>query len=424
MSFIQVAAVLGALTSSVAAHGRVQGIVAGGVWYEGYDPSFQYQNPAPNVIGWTDPADQSNGFVQDYNGPDIICHLNATNAMSHAVVAAGDQVEFQWTVWPDSHHGPVLTYLANCNGPCESVDKTTLEFFKIDEGGLVSGSNPGTWASDQLIANNNSYVVNIPSSIAPGNYVARHEIIALHSAGTAGGAQPYPQCFNLQITGTGSEKPAGTPAEKLYSTSAPGMLVNIYQALSTYVIPGPSVISGATHVASQTAVAIKSNAIVGVTGSAAATPVASATSSAAVTSVASSAASSAIVSSSSSSSTVITAKAVVSSSSSSVSAPTTTAAPASSAVSAALSSAYTQVAGLSSQLPSAILTSILPTAVPTLAPSATANTTLPSKALPQGMTFMQLLEWIDYLVTSYFAEEEAAHQDKRVHARDIHINKA
>jgi len=40
------------------------------------------------------------------------------------------------------------------------------------------------------------------------------------------------------------------------------------------------------------------------------------------------------------------------------------------------------------------------------------------------MTFMQLLEWIDYLVTSYFAEEEASHQDKRVHARDIQINKA
>lgn len=44
------------------------------------------------------------------------------------------------------------------------------------------------------IANNLTATVAIPSDIAPGNYVIRHEIIALHSAGQENGAQSYPQC--------------------------------------------------------------------------------------------------------------------------------------------------------------------------------------------------------------------------------------
>ena len=103
-----VVALLG-LASSVAAHGQVQGIVAGGKFYEGYSPSFQYSNPPPVVVGWSIPEDQDNGFVPSSNlsSPDIICHKAATPAQGHASVAAGDVVELQWTPWPDSHHGPV-----------------------------------------------------------------------------------------------------------------------------------------------------------------------------------------------------------------------------------------------------------------------------------------------------------------------------
>ena len=196
MSILQAAAILGVFTTSVAAHGHIQGIVADGIYYEGYNPSFQYISTPPAVIGWSCPECQDNGFVapDTYGGPNIICHKAATPGQAHATVAAGGTVELQWTAWPSSHRGPVIDYLAKCSGECETVDKDTLEFFKIDQGGLVSDSAvPGTWASDQLIANNNSWTVKIPTSIAPGNYVLRHEIIALHSAGTADGAQNYPQ---------------------------------------------------------------------------------------------------------------------------------------------------------------------------------------------------------------------------------------
>lgn len=46
---------------------------------------------------------------------------------------------------------------------------------------------------DDLIAANNSWTVTIPATVAPGNHVLRHEIIAPHSAGTKGWcAEPSP----------------------------------------------------------------------------------------------------------------------------------------------------------------------------------------------------------------------------------------
>jgi lytic cellulose monooxygenase (C1-hydroxylating) len=84
--------------------------------------------------------------------------------------------------------------------------------------------------------------VRIPSNIRPGNYVLRHEILALHSAYDVGGAQFYPQCINLRITGSGNSVPSGTAANQLYSATHPGVHYNIYDDNNrpTYQIPGPA----------------------------------------------------------------------------------------------------------------------------------------------------------------------------------------
>ena len=65
-------------------------------------------------------TDSRNAFVSPsaYANPDIVCHLGATPAGAEAPVNAGDTIEIQWTPWPVSHKGPVIDYLANCNGPC------------------------------------------------------------------------------------------------------------------------------------------------------------------------------------------------------------------------------------------------------------------------------------------------------------------
>lgn len=184
-----------------------------------------------------------NGFVDpsSFGNADIICHKGAKNAALTAPAKAGSTIKFFWDTWPQSHKGPVIDYLAPCGDDCSTVDKSTLEFFKIEQEGLISatGASNGEWASDKLIANNNTWEMKIPDNVKPGKYVLRHEIIALHSAGDQNGAQNYPQCFNIEISGSGSEAPAGTLGTKLYTASEPGILVSIYNNLQSYVIPGP-----------------------------------------------------------------------------------------------------------------------------------------------------------------------------------------
>lgn len=232
------------LTASVAAHGIVTSVVARGKTYPGFDTRIGDESSKPTV-GWKIPDDTNLGFIlpDQYAAPDIICHKNAAPASESAVVEAGGSVELQWTTWPDSHHGPVITYLANCHGSCETVDKTQLKFNKIEAVGLYSNSTtlytPGKYASDQLIQNGNKWTVTIPSTIARGNYVLRHEIIALHSAYDPNGAQNYPQCINLEITGSGTDAlTSGTLGENLYKANEPGILISIYKDLN-YIIPGP-----------------------------------------------------------------------------------------------------------------------------------------------------------------------------------------
>ncbi|TGO59932.1 hypothetical protein BOTNAR_0154g00120 [Botryotinia narcissicola] len=331
MSFSKIAVVAGAaFISGVAAHGRVQGITADGVWYEGYNPSFQYEQVAPVVAGWSDPTDQSNGFIAPdaYGTSDIICHLAATNAQGYVNVTAGSEVNLQWTAWPDSHHGPVIDYLAACTGDdCTTVDKTTLGFFKIDGVGLVDDSTvPGTWASDQLIANNNSWSVTIPESLAPGAYVLRHEIIALHSAEQADGAQNYPQCVNLWVSGTGSAVPASADTvlgTALYTETDAGVNVNIYASLASYDVPGPTQWASATASVAQgtsgavaTAAAVvssaPSSAAAIATSSAASSPAVVASSSAQTTAEVAATSSAAPVASVASSSAVVAASSVAS----------------------------------------------------------------------------------------------------------------
>ena len=187
------------------------------------------------------------GFISPdaYQSPDIICHKSATNAALNVPVAAGSKVTLDWRpfLWP--HIGTIITYLANCNGACTSVDKTKLQFFKIDAVGITSPGSPPKWATDQFIAAGNRWTVTIPSSIAAGNYVMRHEIIALHGAQNANGAQNYPQCVNLQITGSGTAKPSGVVGTQLYKASDPGIAFNPYTQVNSYPIPGPTLIAGA-----------------------------------------------------------------------------------------------------------------------------------------------------------------------------------
>ena len=95
-----------ALASYVTAHGFPAGVVVDGKYFQGYNPSMQYQSEQPELIAWATPQDISNGFIASsaYTTDDIICHLGATPGALSAPVKAGGTVDLQWTPeWPESH---------------------------------------------------------------------------------------------------------------------------------------------------------------------------------------------------------------------------------------------------------------------------------------------------------------------------------
>nr|OQO31192.1 hypothetical protein B0A51_01571 [Rachicladosporium sp. CCFEE 5018] len=239
------AAAVIALVPQVAAHGYVAAITAGGKTYQGSNPNWYYQ-PSGQVVptaGWF-ALNQDNGFVSPsaYGTSDIGCHKSGKAGNQQIPVAAGSSVVLNWNTWPISHHGPVIDYLAKCSGNCTALtDASSLSFFKIAQSGLLNDdSPPGTWATDAITVAPYAWTIKIPSSVAPGNYVLRHELIGLHAAGSSNGAQNYPQCINLQITGSGTATPSGTKATALYKSTDPGILIDIYSKISSYTIPGPT----------------------------------------------------------------------------------------------------------------------------------------------------------------------------------------
>lgn len=228
-----IALATGAFAAKAVAHGLVSGFVTDGTWNQGFilDYYYESQNSGsyPETAGWYEEA-TDNGYVapSSYGEADIICHKNAENANSVASVSAGGTIDFEWTTWPDSHIGPILTYVANCGSDCSTVDKTTLEWVKIDEAGIDLDTQ--VWPTDDLIANNNTWSITVPSSLAAGSYVFRHEIIAMHGAGSEGGAQNYPFCISIDITGGGSDNPSGTLGTALYTST--GALLLLLLSLS------------------------------------------------------------------------------------------------------------------------------------------------------------------------------------------------
>ncbi|KAF1995694.1 lytic polysaccharide monooxygenase [Amniculicola lignicola CBS 123094] len=233
---------LALLPTLISAHGHVSGIVVDGKWYTGWNAAMKYQSPIPPTAGWqVDNLD--NGFVtpSQFATADIICHKAAKNGGLYIPAKAGAAVKFLWDAWPVSHKGPVIDYIAPCPGDCTSVDKTTLRWTKIKEGAWITGSDPGTWVTDDLVKSNLSWTTTIPSTLASGNYIIRHEIIALHAAGQSNGAQAYPQCINFKVEGTGSETlSGGVAATAFYKATDAGILFNLYSKFTGYTIPGPA----------------------------------------------------------------------------------------------------------------------------------------------------------------------------------------
>lgn len=81
----------------------------------------------------------------------------------------------------------------------------------------------------------------MPSS----KYLVRVESIALHQAQSAGGAQIYLSCAQVEITGGGNGNPSPLVAfPGAYRSSDPGLLWSYYPVRTSYKAPGPDVWQG------------------------------------------------------------------------------------------------------------------------------------------------------------------------------------
>jgi lytic cellulose monooxygenase (C1-hydroxylating) len=258
MMRLQLFATFWAFVFQVLAHGRITNVTTStGTSYTGWDPEFAFSgDPLPELVAWS-ASNLGNIFVRPskFNTSDITCHYASAPGVLHVDTFPGDELKLQWNEWPTSHKGPVVDYLADCKGDCAHADKHTLEWVKISEWGWLNSSGwqelSGTWASDVLIANKASWMVKVPKLLAEGNYVLRHEIIALHVADQVNGAQAYPQCINLQVTKReedqdGSRLMGGVVGSDLYTMEDKGILVDIHRGVTGYDIPGPRLWEHAT----------------------------------------------------------------------------------------------------------------------------------------------------------------------------------
>jgi hypothetical protein len=107
-------------------HGYVNTALISGTTYTFYQPySDPYTNPPISRI--SRPI-QGNGPVQDVTLSDLQCggytaggQPGSQPAALHANISAGADVKLFWTLWPDSHVGPTITYMARC--PDAGCDK-------------------------------------------------------------------------------------------------------------------------------------------------------------------------------------------------------------------------------------------------------------------------------------------------------------
>jgi cellulase len=108
----------------------------------------------------------------------------------------------------------------------------------------------GSWGVDRMISAGGWVDMTIPSCVAPGQYLLRAEIIALHSASKPSQAQFYIGCSQINVKSSGTSTGTQTVSfPGAYSANDPGILVSIYDKQgqpkgngTPYKIPGPAVL--------------------------------------------------------------------------------------------------------------------------------------------------------------------------------------
>ncbi|KAL8306185.1 hypothetical protein RB601_009046 [Gaeumannomyces tritici] len=209
-------------------------------------------------------APNNNNPVSDVNSNSLTCGSPGTTSQKVIDVAAGDKLGAyyghviggaQFANDRDhpiaaSHKGPIQVYLAKVDNAA-TASSNGQNWFKIESQGFNSQTKK--WAVDALIANQGWFYFNLPACVAPGQYLMRVELLALHSANRPNQFQFYSSCAQIRVSGSGKLAPAQTVRfPGAYTANDRGILVNIYGVAGAtdmassggvYYPPGPPVVT-------------------------------------------------------------------------------------------------------------------------------------------------------------------------------------
>lgn len=241
MLFSSIASAFALAAAGVHAHGYVGFIKADGKTYPGGVPGEKNVKSPIRFISTINPN-------KNPNGPAITCGEKAKNAGMTASVTAGTGIDLTWVAHPNQawphEMGPIITYMAKVpeGKTAQTVDPSTLTYFKVQQDGQKSKGSTKWLVEDQMKLGT-IYTVNVPKAIEDGEYIMRHELIALHLADKKGGAEFYSSCFNLKVSGgTGTNPEATAKFPGTYSANDKGIFTpNVFNKGFIYSFPGPPI---------------------------------------------------------------------------------------------------------------------------------------------------------------------------------------
>ncbi|KAF5366900.1 hypothetical protein D9757_011392 [Collybiopsis confluens] len=280
-----------ALLPLVSAHGQIKGVLANGVYNNG--PNIYYSGDAKNAETAVRVMYKASGpaynLPTDFSDDSKMACEGASGAPKTIQATAGSDVRIDWVgatsellnkpgtgnvdwasgEFPWVHAmGTVATYIAPCsNGDCTTFDASQASWVKLQMDGLdmsqsissnlrstmagkpepYTPSGAGLWGMAKFVEDGSQATVTIPAGLKNGQYLVRHELMAVHnplkSGDSTSGPQVYNGCIQFEVIGGGNvELPEGTKAGSLYAPNGDFAKYNVYSNNGAgFTNPGPAV---------------------------------------------------------------------------------------------------------------------------------------------------------------------------------------
>ena len=153
-------------------------------------------------------------------------------------VKAGQTIIFEWRDHPDdsapgaidkSHKGPCAVYMKKVDNAAANNNAAGDGWFKIMELGFDEEHQE--WCTEKLNPKKGHLAAKVPEDLAPGYYLVRPELLALHQADkNPPDPQFYVGCAQIFLASDGKSKPKNTVSIPGYvSLKTPAMTYNVWR---------------------------------------------------------------------------------------------------------------------------------------------------------------------------------------------------